>query len=101
MLIEVLGLPNDETAALEAAVDEALDRLGREHTVVRRIGDMGAMIARGVRRPPALRIDGVVVCRRRLPSAEEIRGWLEAAGEKAEGAGTQLPPPCAQLPPQM
>jgi len=28
---------------------------------------------------PALRIDGRVVCRRRVPTAREIRGYLDAA----------------------
>ena len=45
----------------------------------------GAMIARGVRQPPALRIDGKVVCRRRVPSAHEVRAYLEAASPSAAG----------------
>jgi len=86
MLIEVLGLPNDSTAALEAALDEALAQLGLAGVVtVRRIEDAGAMIARGVRQPPALRVDGKVVCRRRVPTADEVRAYLEAAS----------PPPAA------
>ena len=39
------------------------------------------MIARGERRPPALRVDGRVVCRRRVPSVGEIVGFLRAAQE--------------------
>jgi hypothetical protein len=81
MLIEVLGLPNDSTAALEAALGDALAQLGLGSAVtVRRIEDAGAMIARGVRRPPALRVDGKVVCRRRVPSVQEVRAYLEEAG---------------------
>jgi hypothetical protein len=80
MLIEVLGLPDDRTASLEAALGEAIAQLGLDGAVtVRRIEDMGAMIARGVRQPPALRIAGRVVCRRRVPSAAEIRARLEEA----------------------
>jgi hypothetical protein len=80
MLIEVLGLPDDRTAALEAALGEAIAQLGLDGAVaVRRIEDAGAMIARGVRQPPALRIDGRVVCRRQVPSAADIRAYLEAA----------------------
>jgi hypothetical protein len=40
---------------------------------------MTAMIARGVRRPPALRVDGAVVCRRQVPDADEVVRYLEAA----------------------
>jgi hypothetical protein len=80
MRIEVLGLPDDRTAALEAALGEAIAQLGLEGAVtVRRIEDTGAMIARGVRQPPALRIDGRVVCRRQVPSAADVRVYLEAA----------------------
>jgi hypothetical protein len=45
----------------------------------RRVEDVGAMIARGVRRPPALRVDGRVVCGGRVPAVAEICGYLEAA----------------------
>jgi hypothetical protein len=88
MLIEVLGLRNDTTAALEAVLDEALARLELGGAVtVHRIEDTGAMIARGVRQPPALRIDGKVVCRRRVPTADEVRAYLaEAARAEAAGA---------------
>ncbi|HEY5168906.1 MAG TPA: hypothetical protein VIK03_05890 [Thermoleophilia bacterium] len=80
MLIEVLGLPDDSTAALEAALGEALAQLGPGGVVtVRRIEDPGAMIARGVRQPPALRVNGKVVCRQRVPAADENRAYLEDA----------------------
>jgi hypothetical protein len=80
MLIEVLGLPDDRTAALEAVLGEALAQLdlGGAATV-RRVEDVGAMIARGVRTPPALRVDGRVVCRGRVPAVAEICGYLDAA----------------------
>jgi Thioredoxin domain len=82
MLIEVLGLPDDRTAALEAALRDAIARLGLDAAVtVSRVEDTGAMIARGVRTPPALRIDGRVVCRRRVPPAAEIQTYLEEAAE--------------------
>ncbi len=82
MLIEVLGLPDDRTAALEAALAEALAQLHLDGAVVvRRIEDAGAMIARGVRQPPALRVDGRVVCRRRIPSPDEVRAYLQEVAE--------------------
>ena len=80
MVIEVLGLPNEATAALEAALAEALARAGRDDATVLRISDPGAMVARSVWRSPGLRVDGRVVCRGRVPTAGEIRGYLEAAG---------------------
>jgi hypothetical protein len=46
---------------------------------VRRISDPAALVARSVWRSPGLRIDGRVVCRGRVPAADEIRGFLEQA----------------------
>jgi hypothetical protein len=87
MLIEVLGLPNEATAALDAALAEALARLGIEGSAqVDHIADVGAMIARGERRPPALRVDGTVVCRRSVPSVDEIVSYLRAAQEASSAA---------------
>ena len=80
MKIELLGLPDERTAALEASLREALERLGLAGAAeITRVEDMTAMIARGERRPPALRIDGRVVCRKRVPDADEVAGYLEAA----------------------
>jgi hypothetical protein len=80
MMIDVFGLPGEATTALVAALDEAVAELGLGDVVaLRLIEDPGLMIARGVRKPPALRVDGKIVCRGRIPSAAEIRGYLEAA----------------------
>jgi Thioredoxin domain len=80
MVIDVFGLPGPATSQLEAALAEALEarRLG-EAITLRRIEDPGLMIARGVRKPPALAIDGEVVCRGRVPAVGEILGHLDAA----------------------
>jgi hypothetical protein len=76
--IELLGLPDERTAALEVSLRAALARLGLlDAAEVTRVEDMTAIIARGVRQPPALRIDGRVVCRRRVPDVEETVAYLE------------------------
>lgn len=86
MKIELLGIPDGRTAALERVVLEALTRLGRTgEAELSRVEDMTAMIARGVRQPPALRVDGVVGCRRRVPTVDEVVAWLGGG----EGAGTE------------
>ena len=80
MIIEVLGLSDERTAALEAALEEALATLGLADAAdVRRISDPAGLVARSVWRSPGLRIDGRVVCRGRVPAAAEIRGYLEEA----------------------
>jgi len=82
MRIELLGLPGERTEALAAELGEALARLGlADDAVVSRVEDVGGMIARGVRQPPALRVDGRVVCRGRVPAADELAALLRAAAD--------------------
>jgi hypothetical protein len=77
MIIEVLGIDCEQTAALEDALARALADLGlKDAATVRRITDPTAIIARGVRRWPALRVDGTVVCRGVVPPDAELRGYL-------------------------
>ena len=80
-----MGLPGETTAALEAALHSVLDELRLDDVVVGRINDPGLMIARGVRKPPALMVDGRVVCRGRVPSTEELRDLLVTARSGASG----------------
>ncbi len=80
VVIDVIGLPGPATAELETAISEALESCGlMEAVTLRRLEDPGLMIARGIRKPPALAIDGRVVCRGRVPAVAEIRTFLDAA----------------------
>jgi len=80
MVIELLGLLDDRTAALDAALTEALADLGLDEAAeVRRISDPAALVARSVWRSPGLRVDGKVVCRGRVPTTDEVRGYLDEA----------------------
>ncbi len=80
MIIELLGLADERTAALDAALTEALAATGLAASAdVRRISDPAALVARSVWRSPGLRIDGKVVCRGRVPASDEVRGYLEEA----------------------
>ena len=87
MLIEVMGIEGEKTTALDAAVRDALDGLALcEAPEVRRVTDPTAIVARGARRWPALRVDGRVLCAGATPAAAEIRAWLQQA-DAAEAAG--------------
>jgi len=80
VVIEVMGIEGEKTAALDAAVREALEGLAlREVPELRRVADPAAIIARGARRWPALRADGRVLCSGATPAVAQIRAWLEAA----------------------
>lgn len=75
-----MGIDGEKTRALEEAVREALDVLALGDTAtVLRVADPVAIIARGARRWPALRVDGTVVCAGAAPAAAEVRVWLEEA----------------------
>jgi hypothetical protein len=92
MVIELLGLLDERTAALDAALTEALAITGLTASAeVRRISDPAALVARSVWRSPGLRVDGKVVCRGRVPEADEVRGYLE----EARAAGGRLAPATA------
>jgi hypothetical protein len=81
MVIEVMGIDGETTDALEAAVRKALAGLPSDlRADVRRVADPSAIIARGARRWPALRVDGKLLCAGSVPEAAAIRAWLEAAG---------------------
>jgi predicted DsbA family dithiol-disulfide isomerase len=85
MIIEVLGIGDGRSDQLEAVVRDALGRSGQAQVTVLRFDDPARMVARGVRRVPGLVFDGKVVCRGRVPAAEEIKGWLAAAEAKDGG----------------
>lgn len=74
MIIEVLGIEGEQTAALEAALAQALAELGLDGTAsVRRVTDPAAIVARGVRRWPGLSVNGTVVCRARADCGRGVR----------------------------
>jgi hypothetical protein len=80
VVIEILGIDGEKTDALETAVRKALADLSLQDGVsLLRVSDPAALIARGARRWPALRVDGRVVCSGATPTAAEIRVLLEAA----------------------
>jgi hypothetical protein len=83
MIVEVLGIGDARSGELGAVVRAAVEcsGLGADFTV-RTFDDPARMIARGVRRVPGLVVDGKVVSRGRVPTVEEICGWLTAAANQ-------------------
>jgi small redox-active disulfide protein 2 len=80
MIIEVCGTGCARCQATKANASKALQELGMklgEDAMVTEIKDMKQISARGVIITPAVVIDGVKVCEGRIPSAEEIKKWLE------------------------
>jgi small redox-active disulfide protein 2 len=80
MIIEVCGPGCPRCQASEKNVLQALKelemKLGEEAQVVE-IKDVKQISARGVIITPAVVIDGVKVCEGRIPSADEVKKWIE------------------------
>ena len=80
MIIEVCGPGCPRCQATEKNTVQALKELGMkpgEDAMVAKIKDVKQISARGVIITPAVIIDGVKVCEGRIPSAEEVKKWIE------------------------
>jgi small redox-active disulfide protein 2 len=62
----------------EALVRQALAESGVEASV-EKVSDVQAIVAAGVMSTPAVAVDGVVKLKGRVPTAEEVRGWVAGA----------------------
>lgn len=76
--IEVLGPGCSNCLRLELEAAKAVQKAGIE-AEIRKITDPREILRYGVLSTPGLVIDGVVASTGRIPSAEEIVGWLSAA----------------------
>ncbi|NMB46654.1 MAG: thioredoxin family protein [Firmicutes bacterium] len=77
MIIKVLGTGCPKCKETEANVRAALAELGVEAEVVK-VTDVNEIMEYGVFMTPALVIDEKVVVSGKLPSIEEIKGWIQA-----------------------
>jgi small redox-active disulfide protein 2 len=76
-VIEVLGPGCANCRRVEATVRQAVDRLGIEADI-RKVTEYPEILARGVLSTPGLAIDGRVVSVGRVPTREQVEGWLSA-----------------------
>jgi small redox-active disulfide protein 2 len=76
-VIEVLGPGCQKCQYAEKVVREVVDAAGIE-AEVRHVTDYGEIASRGVLSTPGLVIDGVVVLVGRVPTREQVAGWLGA-----------------------
>jgi len=72
--VKVLGPGCRNCLRLEERVRRAAG--DREDVVIEKITDVAAMLSYGVMATPALVVDRAVVSAGRLPSEQEIAGWL-------------------------
>ncbi len=76
MKIEILVTGCPKCKQLEANAKQALEESGKKSEVVK-ITEIDKIIECGVMSTPAIVIDGEVKASGRIPTAEEIKKWLE------------------------
>lgn len=74
-VIEVLGSGCPKCQYVERVVREVAAEAGIE-TEIRHVTDVGEIVSRGVLSTPGLVIDGRLVMAGRVPSREQVEGWL-------------------------
>ncbi len=78
MIVKVLGMGCPKCKRLEQLAKEAAEELGVEATFVK-VDTLDGILAYGVASTPALVIDEAIQVSGRLPSKDEIKGWMQAA----------------------
>ncbi len=76
MLIEVFGPGCAKCQVLEKHAQQAVERSGGNHEVVK-VSDYAAMAARGILSTPALALDGHIKFQGKVASSDEILALLK------------------------
>ena len=82
VMIQVLGTGCSKCGYLAQHAEQAIREMGREE-VVEKVTDIMQMLAFNPPALPALAINGKIVSAGTLPSAEQIKGFLNASIGKA------------------
>jgi len=76
MKIEILGTGCIKCHKLEELVRDVVKAAGRQAEIAK-VQDIKKIMAYGVMTTPALVVDGEVKIAGKMPSAEQIKGWLK------------------------
>ena len=79
MLIEVLGPGCAKCVKLSENAEKAVKEAGVQ-AEVKKVKEITEIMKRGVMFTPALCVNGVVKSVGKIPTVEEIKGWLATAG---------------------
>ena len=81
MRIKVLGPGCANCKKVGQYAAAAVDDLGVE-AEIEKVTDLGKIMEYPIMSTPGLVIDEVVVCSGRIPSPDEVSGWVKEASEK-------------------
>jgi small redox-active disulfide protein 2 len=73
--LKILGMGCPKCAKLYETVEETAKELGIAYEI-EKVTDLAKIMGYGVMMTPALVVDGEVKVAGRVPTAEEIKGWL-------------------------
>ena len=79
MKIEVLGPGCPKCHNTEENVKKALSELNKQAEVIK-VTDISAMIDKGILQTPALIIDGKIVIQGKIPTAEQVKQFIQKEG---------------------
>ncbi len=96
MKIEVLGVGCAKCRATKKLVTEVVQDLQVDAEVVL-VSDFNEIVDRGVMATPAVFVDGEFKCTGRVPSKDEIKGWISTGSGDSEVTDNKIEAPCACL----
>ena len=80
MKIKILGVGCSKCEKVEKNVKKVVDGIGI-HAEVENVTDIVDMMEYGIMMTPAIVINNEIKCQGRIPSIEEIKGWLQFSNE--------------------
>ncbi len=79
MNIKILGPGCPNCKMVEAAAHQAAEELDLEEATFQKVTNFAEIMEYPILRTPGLVINGKVVCSGRIPTKDEVKGWITAA----------------------
>lgn len=85
MNLKILGPGCRNCKMVEAVAHQAVEELNLEEATFQKVTNFAEIMEYPILRMPGLVINGKVVCSGRIPTNDEVKGWVTAAlAEKAQ-----------------